>query len=384
MIDFRTLFDARFLHFNEIADTGAFADLGAGTKPRIGADDRAGAHLRPLKMAKGANLDAFGDRYAGAEHGIGADRHIRAEYRIEAEPGGRRIQERRPVFHRCLAETRLQHRFRLGELGTVVDAHDFFRRCHSMDAIEAASAGASDDIGEVIFALGVVVADVVEKGKEMPAVDRDDAGIAQCNLGVDGIGVEALDDALKPAVRPKNEAAVCGVVVGLESEYRERRAGAPGSQQGVERLRRDQRHIAIKHQHIPAESVERLFRHQNRVAAAEALLLDGDFGLRRAVRQGLADALHVRPEDQHQALRCEAARGGEHMMQHRPPGNRVQHFRPARLHARALPGCQNDDGGLSHVSGGCHMLELIRWRMIRRFAPVCQPALAHYLVMGRN
>ena len=72
------------------------------------------------------------------------------------------------------------------------------------------------------------------------------------------------------------------------------------------------------------------------VAGAELRLLEHDGrGLRRAPHRG-GDIRHVGREHDHGALRPEVRHDREHVVDHRAPGQPVQHLGPRRFHPRPL------------------------------------------------
>ena len=84
-------------------------------------------------------------------------------------------------------------------------------------ASEAAPGGDLDEIGEIEFARGVVVADLVEHRQRMGAGDRHRAGVAAADRPLLGGRVLLLADGDENAVA-LDEAAVAGRVGRLEAE----------------------------------------------------------------------------------------------------------------------------------------------------------------------
>jgi hypothetical protein len=78
------------------------------------------------------------------------------------------------------------------------------------------------------------------------------------------------------------------------------------------------------------------------------------------------DLLAARADHHHGALGAEAVDGGEEMLEHRPPGDRVKHLVEIGLHPRALAGGEDDCGEgargvdfLAHT--GAHRTEILRF-----------------------
>ena len=91
------------------------------------------------------------------------------------------------------------------------------------------------------------------------------------------------------------------------------------------------------------------------VAAIGALLfLHVDLGARRLLLHLGAHGIHVGADHHRQCVRAQLLPGGEHVPQHRSPGDLVQHLGQRRLHARALSGSEDDNEqrGAAHQALG--------------------------------
>ena len=133
MIDFRTLFDARFLHFNEIADTGAFAALvrsrtGLSVTPYAGVREAvAGAAVVCTVSAAGDPI-LQGDWVSPGAHVnlVGSSGPAQAEADIELVARSRFIVDHREhvlvhggEFLRAKAAGRVDESHIVGEIGEV-------------------------------------------------------------------------------------------------------------------------------------------------------------------------------------------------------------------------------------------------------------------------
>ncbi len=78
----------RFLDFHEIADSGPRLQNGAGAKARERPHVATGSDPCSLQVRKGVDRRAVGDRNAGAEHDVWADRNVAAENGIVTEKYG--------------------------------------------------------------------------------------------------------------------------------------------------------------------------------------------------------------------------------------------------------------------------------------------------------
>ena len=218
-----------------------------------------------------------------------ADGDIAPQAGIEAEPDAGRIDQGRALGHRAVAQTPLQQGLGGGELRPAVDADELLGWRLDGGAEEPAPAGQRDDIGQVIFALGIVVADLGQEFPEQRAIHRHDAGIAEADPPLRGRGVAMLDDRLQPALAVGDQPAVFPGIGGPHPQHHHRGTvgGAPPGQEALEGRRRDEGGIAIEDEDVARRLVargprlaaprltERLFGREHRMAGAELLRLDG-------------------------------------------------------------------------------------------------------------
>ncbi len=179
------------------------------------------------------------------------------------------------------------------------------------------------DVGQVELALGVVLLEAAQRCEQRAAVEHVQAGVdlADRELGLGRVaGGLRLDDALDVAVGAAEHAAVAARV--LELHRRQRRGGAGllvrGDDRG-DRLARDQRHVAVQHDHgaLPDRSGRPRPRRRRRSRAAAA----GSPPRRR--RAGARRAAAWIVDDDH-PLRSGLARGEQRPQDHRSPADRVQ------------------------------------------------------------
>ena len=81
---------------------------------------------------------------------------------------------------------------------------------------------------------------------------------------------------------------------------------------------------------------------QHRMRGAAPLGLDEDLRLRQHAPRLVGDRLRVRPDHDGGHFGPGAAHRRQHMREQRAPGDRVQHLRQRRAHARALAGGEHD------------------------------------------
>ena len=120
--------------------------------------------------------------------------------RAKKTDGG--VGERGAVRHRLGAGAGLEGGLGGGEVGAGVDAEGLGLGAGDDGGGEAAGAGEGDDVGQVVFALGVVVADLAEEVER--GWRRRRRGGRSCRGGWRagrGVGVLGLDDGGERAVR---------------------------------------------------------------------------------------------------------------------------------------------------------------------------------------
>ena len=111
----------------------------------------------------------------------------------------------------------------------------------------------------------------------------------------------------------------------------------------------DQGHVAVQHQH---RVIVRYDAHGLHHGMARAQLIGLQNPLDRLLVQG---RLHLRaavPVHHIDIGGIQGARGADHMLQQRLPGQGLQHFRQVGVHPLALARCQNDDRKLHADSVG--------------------------------
>ena len=178
MIDLGAGLDGGVLDLDEVADVDVFGDGGAGTQARERPDAGPRRDFRPLDMAKGEDFDAVADADAGAEMDIGADGDVPAEPGVETKGDAIGVEQRRPAVHGRLAQPGLHGGLGAGQVGPGIDAQKLRLVAYHHGAVQSVLAGQGDDIGQIVFALGVVVADALQQPPKMLGVDGHDAGIA--------------------------------------------------------------------------------------------------------------------------------------------------------------------------------------------------------------
>ena len=135
-----------------------------------------------------------------------------------------------------------------------------------------------NDVGKVVFTLGIVIADAVEPAAQVGGGGAQDPGVTFQHLPLLGARVLMLDDAHHPSSRVTQDAPVAAGVVQFHGEQRQG-LGSDQSDQGVQGFGADQRYVPEQHQHPVGTGQCRHRLHHRMPGAALLGLLDPDQGL---------------------------------------------------------------------------------------------------------
>ena len=248
-----------------------------------------------------------------------------AERCIRGEVDGFRRDHCYTGIERRLAQPRLHHGFRLGELRLGVDAAYFILAGLDHDGLQSQISHDADGIGQIILALAVGVADLLDDRERLAAVERHHAGIAQRDLAFRRTRVGLLADRGQPAALD-HQPAVTGRIGGVEAEHGERRAVLQRRAHALEGLGRDQRRIAERDQKIVRAAGNRVAGREHRVRGAEALALNEGGRIGPDPRDLVRDRLVVGPDHHGKRGAGAMGRGIQHMRQQRLAGDRMQHL----------------------------------------------------------
>ena len=197
-----------------------------------------------------------------------------------AEPDRLGRGKRHTIGHRGGPQAILHGRFHFGQSGPRIDAHHFdgVVGFHHRTAPTTRPCDL-DNVGQIIFAFGVVVTDRFQQIEQPFAVDRHNAAITQANLALRRIGVFCLDDGLETAMGRRNQSAIVTGIIGPEAKHHDGRIGRLASRghHSLHRRRGEQGRIGEHHQNIALEPVQRIPRRQDRMAGAERWILDNRF-----------------------------------------------------------------------------------------------------------
>ena len=200
-----------------------------------------------------------------------------------------------------------------------------------------------DDVGEIIFALGLLQLQTVEQRAQSCRIHRHDAGIAKPFALQVLVGMPFLDQ-FRESAFIKAQPAIAARVLRAKTKHRD--SGiffTPLRQKLHQGPCRQQRRIPVEHENI-AMCRQALARSHQGVASAEGRILDRYRGRHGRLRHRRLDVAHAVGEHDHRIFRLEPRGGRQHMADHAPARQRVQHLRKAGLHAGSLAGGEHDGG----------------------------------------
>ncbi len=274
------------LHLDEIADLAALFHHSTGPEPRKGADRTAGTYTRAFQMAESVDRRTIGDSNAGAEHNIGFNRDIAAQLRVMAEEHRLGRDQRRPLRHRRFAPYSLPARFDCREFRARVDARHFISPGFDDHDLVTTRNRAGRHIGQVVFALRIVVADIVEQRPHIVRMRNDQAGVAQPRPLLALGRILELDHLADCAVIVSDNPAIGERICGAKAQHSHLCAAFQSGNKALHCFRLDHRAIAETHHHQAAEACQRIFRLQGRVRSAQLQFLQRDHNI--AASQSLA------------------------------------------------------------------------------------------------
>ena len=164
-----------------------------------------------------------------------------------------------------------------GELRAVVDAEHLALRADDDPRLQSLLARKLNDISEVIFALGVVGADVPQQFQRPPPVDRHQSGVAQRDRALRVAGVFFFSYGDQPSRVVADQAPVTKGICGFETQRRDRRAVLERRAKGQNRRGRHERRVGEEDQNVVMPPRDRVAGGQNRMGGAKPLFLHENF-----------------------------------------------------------------------------------------------------------
>ena len=321
----------------------------------VGVDDCARRDARVGDAAVGANAHALAQFHAASEHAVHVDLHILAADQLPTHAGAGvvaqvkagRVGQAHALLHQGAGLAQLVGALQLGQLQGAVHA----RHLQGIgDAVghhgHTVGHGHGDDVGEVVLALGVVVGEPREPGREQARRDGHDAAV---HLGDGALrigGVFVLNDALHGAVGIAHDAAVAGGVGQRDGEQRQPLA-TTGGHQCAQGVGLGQGHIAREDDRC---AIGREMGHGllHGVAGAQLRFLAHKLQIKMgcSARESCGSRFYFCSTvagDDDGAAGLQAGCLVQHMVQQRAPGQALQHFGGAAFHARALAGRHDEN-----------------------------------------
>ena len=119
----------------------------------------------------------------------------------------------------------------------------------------------------------------------------------------------------------------------------------------LQRRRRDQRRVGVKHENVVGRRRERLPRREHGVAGPQPLRLHMDRRLRRRLADIGLDRARIRPDHHRHPVRARRPRRADHVPEHRVAGDLVHDLGRRGAHARPL--ARGKDDGKAVAFGHC-------------------------------
>lgn len=214
-----------------------------------------------------------------------------------------------------------------------------------------------EHVGQIVFALSVVVGNLADMLLELGAIEGVAAGVAlKERLGLLGCAIFLLDDTGDGAVFVKFNASVAK---GLGRSEGESGRGVGAAVYGLcelcYRVCLDERQVAVEHHNRAGIDAASLDGHLYGVAGTQALdllnRLDGDGGVDICVLEKRAHFVCMASHDNDHAAAACGDRSVDDPVDHRFAKDLMRYLGVVGLHACALAGGE-DDGGCVHASPG--------------------------------
>ncbi len=280
------------------------------------------------------------DGHAGAKDHVRFDHRVASDHGIMRELDGIGRHQRHAIRQRHGPRAGLKRGLGIGKLGAGVDAQRFGLVAAHHGGAQATGAGQIDDIGQVVFPGGIVVAQSGHQLHQHRCLGGHHAGIAQGD-GALGIGrVLELDDS-RQLIALDQKPPVAGRIRWPRSPE-PRCHGWRAPRPGFQRFGRDKRRIAVKHHRIARKIRQHRRGLQHGMAGAQLLGLLHDPQLGVPVAGHAGNIVAAMPRYHDDALRRQRSTACQRMHQQRHPAQRVQDLGQVRVHARALPRREDD------------------------------------------
>ena len=353
VVSLRALRQRGVLDLDEVADVHLVAELRTGSQARERPDQRAAAnaHAELLAVDVGERMDhragtddriadhavradahAVGQLDAPFEHAVDVHFDVAAAQQLAAQVEAGRVGQAHARVHQLLGPRALVAPLQLGQLARAVDPQHLGVAARMRgDHRHAVGDGHRDDVGQVVLALRVVVAQAAEPALERRGGRGHHAGVDLADLALRRRRVLVLDDALH-RVAIAHDAPVAAGVGQLDGQQRQAFTAAQ-----VHQCARggglDQRHVAVENQGR-ARIVQQRRRLLHRVAGAQLRHLACEAQPGRA--DCCFDFIGTMTGDDDGALCAETGDRLHHVLQQRSADQPMQYLRLCRFHAGAF------------------------------------------------
>ena len=305
------------------------------------------AHLDVSHADVRADLAAFADDRIAFEDrprikdGVAAD----GDRRIYI--GVIRIDDGNAIGHEFIQFTLAQDPFGFSHLLTRVYTECFRigRRSKGTDDF-ACRYEHADDIGQIVFALRVVIGDVVKHIPQERHIKAVNAGVYFVDCQFFRRAVFLFDDFDDLPFFIADDAAVTGRIRHMCRQ--DRRCSAAlfmAVDKGCKRFLRDQRRIATGYEEGASFPLEQRFCLQDSMACAKLFFLHDSFGL---ITEVIPDRFTAKPDDDDLALRPGCFDSPQYLFDHRDAADFVQNLGELRLHTRPLAGSEDKCNSIFH------------------------------------
>jgi hypothetical protein len=195
-----------------------------------GGEARATVDAAILQHAVGADGHSIGKFDAALEDAIDVDRDIAAADQLAAHVDTRRIGEGDAALHQLHGNVSLVHALQLGKLQLAVDAFGLPGRIRMRGRHRHAFGnGQGDDVGQVVLALRVAVAQRRQPARQSGGRRDEDAGVDFADRALGIVGILLFDDAGHLAADP-DDAAIAMWIVEVGRKQRQRAVARSGNQ----------------------------------------------------------------------------------------------------------------------------------------------------------
>ncbi len=211
-----------------------------------------------------------------------------------------------------------------------------------------------DDVGDVVFALRIVVVQLRQPAFHVCAIGDQNTGINFLDFTLRIGRIFVLNNARHLAVFT-GDTAITGRIVQLNGQQTNAALRLRGTQ-ASQRLHGDQRHVTVKHQDIFVVGEER-GRLLHGVTGAQLFCLQHPVEL--VITQRLLQQIATVAVDQVYLARAHFIRSINDMLHHRFPCQGVQHFWKIGIHAGAFACGKNDHAHciVQHTRPDCNLSE---------------------------